>query len=156
MSGQTLSFSSDAPKICVLRLSAIGDVCHAVAVVQQIQKRWPRSELTWVVGTLEWRLLEGLPGVNFVVFDKSGGYGAYKKLRKTFRAQRFDVLLHMQVALRASLVSMCIPAVTKIGFDRARAKEGQWLFTDIGVQPRAEPHVLEGFQDFAALLDSEP
>ena len=36
-------------KICILRLSAIGDVCHAVAMVQYIQRYSPDSEITWIL-----------------------------------------------------------------------------------------------------------
>ncbi len=152
MPGQTLSFATDAPNICLLRLSAIGDVCHAVAVVQQIQRQWPRANITWVIGRLELTLLQGLAGVEFVVFDKSAGLAAYVNLRRQLRHKTFDVLLHMQVALRASLASLCIRAKVKIGFDRARAKEGQWLFTRQRVDAQRHAHVLAGFQAFAAAI----
>ena len=56
--------------ICILRLSAIGDVCHAVSVVQAIQAHYSKAKITWVIGKVEAALLDGLPGVNFVVFDK--------------------------------------------------------------------------------------
>lgn len=142
--------------LCLLRLSAIGDVCHAVAMVQQIQQQWPEIEITWVIGKVEAMLLEGLPGVKFVIFDKKAGWKGYRDLRRQFSGQKFDVLLHMQVALRASIASLMIPAKTKIGFDRARAKEGQWLFTNAKVAPIAQPHVLDGFMGFAKALGLEP
>ncbi len=138
--------------LCILRLSAIGDVCHAVAMVQQIQQQWPKIKITWVIGKVEYSLLNGLPGVEFIVFDKKAGLKGYRDLRQQFKGRRFDVLLHMQVALRASLASLCIPAKIKIGFDRARAKEGQWLFTNRKVAPLKNPHVLEGFLGFAQAL----
>ena len=50
-------------------------------------------------------------------------------LRETLRGRHFDVLMHMQVALRASLLSTLVPARIKLGFDRTRARELQWLFT---------------------------
>ncbi len=135
--------------LCILRLSAIGDVCHAVAMVQQIQKQYPQIQITWVIGKVEHMLLKGLKNVEFVVFDKSTGLQGYKDLRAAMQGRKFDVLLHMQVALRASLASLCIPAKVKIGFDKSRAKEGQWLFCNKKIAPQTEPHVLEGFQGFA-------
>ena len=144
---------SDKPKdICVLRLSAIGDVCHAVAVVQAIQRHYPESKITWVIGKVEAALLEGLPGVNFVVFDKKQGKTAYQQLRKTFQNRQFDVLLHMQVALRANLVARCIPAKVKIGFDWQRAKEGHSLFVNRRIEKQNEAHVIEGFMGFARAI----
>ena len=145
-----------APKnLCLLRLSAIGDVCHAVAMVQQIQAQYPSTKITWVIGKIEASLLKGLPGVEFVIFDKKAGLQGYLDLRKALKGRHFDVLLHMQVALRASLASLCIPAKIKIGFDRLRAKEGQWLFTNQKILPQKNPHVLDGFLGFAQALGIE-
>lgn len=145
MSGQFF----EPKKICILRLSAIGDVCHAVAMVQAIQRRYPQAEITWVVGKIEAKLLDELPGVNLVVFDKKAGLKGYLALRADLADQVFDVLLHMQVALRASLASLMISAKRKIGFDKARAKEGQWLFTNERINGQVHPHVLDGFMAFA-------
>ncbi|MGL5047226.1 MAG: glycosyltransferase family 9 protein, partial [Shewanella sp.] len=128
--------------LCLLRLSAIGDVCHAVAMVQAIQRHYPELNITWVIGKLEYQLLKHLPGIEFVIFDKSQGWRSYVSLRKALKGRRFDVLLHMQVALRATLASLAISATVRIGFDRARAKEGQWLVTNHRVEPLATPHVL--------------
>ncbi|MEW6989811.1 glycosyltransferase family 9 protein [Colwelliaceae bacterium 6441] len=146
-----------APKnLCLLRLSAIGDVCHAVAMVQQIQRQYPETKITWVIGKIEASLLRGLPGVEFVIFDKKAGLKGYRDLRDTLKGQTFDVLLHMQVALRASIASLCISAKVKIGFDRFRAKEGQWLFTNKKIAPQKNPHVLDGFLGFAQALGVTP
>jgi len=138
--------------LCILRLSAIGDVCHAVAMVQQIQQKWPDIKITWVIGKIEATLLQGLPNVEFVIFDKKAGIQGYRDLRNVLKGRHFDVLLHMQVALRASLASLCIPAKVKVGFDRQRAKEAQWLFTNRKVTPIHNPHVLEGFMGFAQAI----
>lgn len=148
MAGQMIA----PKKLCILRLSAIGDVCHAVAMVQAIQRQYPDCEITWVIGKVEAMLLSELPNVNFVVFDKKAGWQGYMALRQALAGQVFDVLLHMQVALRASIASLMIKAKTRIGFDRARAKEGQWLFTNKQIQPQTEPHVLDGFMAFAQQL----
>lgn len=138
--------------LCLLRLSAIGDVCHAVAMVQAIQRQYPELRITWVIGKVEYQLLKHLPGVDFVIFDKSQGWRSYFNLRKALKGQKFDVLLHMQVALRATVASLAISAKTRIGFDKQRAKEGQWLVTNHAVEPLATPHVLEGFMGFAKAI----
>ena len=141
--------------LCVLRLSAIGDVCHAVAMVQAIQKQYPQLEITWVIGKVEFQLVKHLPNINFVLFDKSQGWQSYLDLKTKLASQRFDVLLHMQVALRASIASLMIRADIKVGFDKARAKEGQWLFTNHKVEPQHQPHVLDGFMGFAKAVGVE-
>ena len=135
--------------ICILRLSAIGDVCHAVSAVQAIQKAHPNAKITWVMGKVEAMLLADLPGVELVIFDKKEGRAALKKLKNTFNGKQFDVLLNMQVALRAGFVARCIPAKAKIGFDWARSKELHSLFINKRIAAQKESHVLEGFKGFA-------
>ena len=135
--------------ICIMRLSAIGDVCHAVAAVQAIQKYNPEAKITWIIGKIEKALLDGLPGVEFVIFDKSKGKAAFKQLQQDMKGKQYDVLLHMQVALRANWAAKFIPAKRKIGFDWNRAKELHALFTRERIKPQTEPHVLEGFFAFA-------
>ena len=96
--------------------------------------------------------MRGLAGVEFIVFDKKAGVRAYTALRKTLHGRHFDVLLHMQVALRANLVAALVSADWKIGFDKDRAKEGHGWFVSRTIKPQQEPHVLEGFAEFARTL----
>ncbi|WP_375176738.1 glycosyltransferase family 9 protein [Marinobacter mobilis] len=138
--------------ICVLRLSAIGDTCNAVAAVQAIQRQHPQASITWVIGKAEAALLQGLPGIEFVVFNKKDGLAAFRTLRRHMAGRRFDVLLQMQVALRANLASLCIPAKRRIGYDKARSKELHSLFINERIQPASRPHVLDTFLQFAAAL----
>ncbi|MEC7941246.1 MAG: glycosyltransferase family 9 protein [Pseudomonadota bacterium] len=142
-----------APKsICILRLSAIGDVCHALAVVQLIQTTYPDCQITWVMGKVEAQLLGDIPGVQVVVFEKKRGLKGMKEVWRALRPTRFDYLLHMQVALRASLLTLGIKAKVKLGFSWARAKEGQWLFTNRKLPKTDAPHVLDNFSEFAYFL----
>lgn len=138
--------------ICILRFSAIGDICHAVSAVQAIQRYYPSTKITWVIGKVEAMLIGDIPNVEFIIFDKKTGLKGYTDLYKTLKNRHFDILLHMQVALRASLASLCIKAKQRWGFDKARAKEGQWLFTNHKIQAQKNPHVLEGFMAFAQAI----
>jgi heptosyltransferase I len=142
-----------APRsICILRLSALGDVCHAVPVLRRLQDAWPDCPITWVIGSLEHQLVGDIPGVEFLVFDKRAGRAAYRSLRQEMRGRRFGVLLMMQVALRASAASLMIPADRRIGFDRPRARDLQWVFSDEQIPARSEQHVLDGLMGFADTL----
>lgn len=143
--------SSSKRRICILRLSAIGDVCHAVATVQAIQRYFPEDELTWVVGKVEANLVTDLPGVRIVVYDKSKGLSAIPAMRRQL-GERFDVLLHMQLSFRANLLAACIPAREKWGFPRHLSKELHSLVINRQVAMPDRPHVLEGFQCFAHAL----
>jgi heptosyltransferase I len=96
-----------------------------------------------------------LPGVEFITIDKSAGLAALPALRRALRGRRFDALLHMQLSLRASLASLAVQARLRVGFDRARARELQWLFTNAGIEPHRNEHVLDSFQGFLPALGLE-
>src|SRR5215469_14433869 len=138
--------------VCILRLSAIGDACHVVPIVRTLQQAWPAAQLTWVIGRGEARLMSLVEGVEFITVDKRAGLSGLRELRQRMRGRRFDVLLHMQVALRASLAARCVQAAIRLGFDRARARELQWLFTNARIAPRTREHVLDSFFGFPAAL----
>jgi len=142
--------------LCILRLSAIGDTCHVVPVVRTLQRAWPTTRLTWVIGRGEARLMSLLPGVEFITIDKHAGLATARGLRAALHGRRFDLLLHMQLSLRASLASTLIRARVRLGFDRARARELQWLFTNVQIAPRRREHVLDSFQGFLGALGIEP
>ena len=138
--------------ICLLRLSALGDVTHVLPLVRTLQRAWPESTLTWIIGKVEQRLLEGLPGVEFLVYDKSSGLGGMLALRRALRGRRFDALLQMQVAARANLLSAFVPAARRIGYDRSRSKDLHGLFVDERIADRPGIHVLEAIGSFCEPL----
>jgi len=142
-----------APRsVCILRLSALGDTCHVVPVLRTLQRAWPGARFTWIIGRLESRLMSLIEGVEFIIVDKRSGLGALPAVRRALAHRRFDVLLHMQLALRASLIAAAVRADVKLGFDRARARELQWLFTNARIAARTREHVLDSFFGFAQSL----
>jgi heptosyltransferase I len=138
--------------VCILRLSAIGDACHVVPIVRTLQQAWPATQLTWIIGRNEARLMSLIEGVEFITVDKRASLAGLQALRSRLRGRRFEVLLHMQLALRASLAAACIGADVKLGFDRPRARELQWLFTNATIAPRTREHVLDSFFGFVTAL----
>lgn len=139
--------------ICILRLSALGDVCNAVAAVQAIQVRHPQAKITWIIGRIEHQLVNNLPNVEFISFDKKQGRMARKEFKARFKHRKFDVLLHMQVAMRANRLAGFINATRKIGFDKKRAKELHSLFINERIKAQEQAHVLDGFFGFAEVLN---
>jgi heptosyltransferase I len=121
-------------------------------VIRTLQRAWPGTKLTWIIGKAEARLMELIDGVEFITVDKRAGLAARRDLRTRLRGHRFDVLLHLQLSIRASLVSRLVPATLRLGFDRARARELQWLFTNARIAPRSREHVLDSFFGFVEAL----
>lgn len=141
--------------LCILRLSAIGDVTHVVPIIRTLQKQWPTTKLTWIIGKAEAALVDDIDGVEFIIFNKNEGYRAYKQLRKTLSGRQFDVLLHMQAALRASIASWMIHAKIKVGFDNIRARDFQHLFTNARINGNPRVHVINTFFQFLQSLGIE-
>lgn len=149
----TANFHTPPASVCILRLSAIGDTCHALAVVRTLQRAWPDTRFTWIIGRLEAKLLGHIPDIEFIVVDKSSMPKAWAALKERLRGRHFDVLMHMQLSLRASVLSTAVSAKIKLGFDRSRARELQWWFTNYRIAPAARQHVLDGLFGFAEKFD---
>ena len=141
-----------APRsLCLLRLSALGDVTHVLPLLHTLRGAWPEVAVTWVIGKGERRLLDGLPGVRFVEYDKKSGIKGMRALRRDL-GERFDVLLQLQVSARANLLSAFIPAKRRIGYDRSRSKDGHGLFINERIADRPGIHVLDAIGSFAEAL----
>ena len=147
--------TSPPRSLCVIRLSAIGDCCHALPVVQAIRSAWPETRITWIIGQTEHSLLQGLAGVDFLVLDKRAGRRGMRQLKKKLKACRFDLLLQMQDSLRASRVALMTGCRRRVGFDRRRARDFQWLFTTEQIAHRPRQHVMEAMFGFAEHLGIE-
>jgi heptosyltransferase I len=147
-----LPLDHPAESICILRLSALGDATHVVPVVRAVQDQWPETKITWIIGKLEHRLLSALDGVEFIEFDKRGGWAAVSALREQLRDRRFGVLLHMQVAARANLLSRLIRAPLRLGWNRARSRDFHHWFTRQQVSDVPFQHQVQGFLEFPRAL----
>ena len=141
--------------LCILRLSALGDATHVVPVIRTLQEHSPETKITWIIGKLEHKLLGGLEGVEFIVFDKRGGLPAVGELRKALRDRRFDGLFHMQVAARANFLSKLIRAPLRLGWDKARSRDMHYHFTRQKVAAVPFQHQVQAFLEFPRAIGIE-
>ncbi|MEJ2115935.1 MAG: glycosyltransferase family 9 protein [Gammaproteobacteria bacterium] len=142
----------EIPKtICLLRLSAIGDVLHALPVVRTIQDTWPDTAITWIIGKVEYSLVRDVQGIEFIVFDKSKGFSAQKDIFKKLKHRKFDVLMLMQYSLRAHIVSLAVKAGVRLGYDNARSKDLHRYFVNKKI-PANNQHVMDSFFSFIETL----
>jgi heptosyltransferase I len=138
--------------LCLLRLSALGDVTHVVPLVRTLQAARPDTPIHWIIDKAGHKLLDGLPGVVFHAYDKKTGMAGVKELRKQLPPGRFEALLQMQVAFRANLLSAFIPAERRIGYDRSRSKDLHGLFINERIPDRPGIHVLDAMGSFCEPL----
>ncbi len=137
--------------ICLVRLSALGDVMMFVPLVRALQRNLPGVKLTWIISPLAYSLVQGMEGVEFIVIEKPNSLKDYWCFKQRMKGRRFDVLLAAQASLRANLLYPCIRAKRKIGYDKARARDGHRWFVREAITPGRD-HTLEGFLKFAEPL----
>ena len=146
----TDSFKPDL-HVAIVRFSALGDVVLVSAAVRALQQCLPAAKITWITSPLTYALLKGMEGVQFEVFEKPRSLADYLAFYRAFRERRFDVVLAMQANLRINLLYPALNAPVKIGFDRTRAREGQWLFCNRRI-PFADSHLMDSFLSFVETL----
>ena len=138
--------------LCIVRLSALGDVTHAVPVLRAIQRHWPETKITWVCTTVEHRLLSVLDGVRFAVIDKKAGWRGYRDLRRQLAGEKFNIMIQMQTSARANLAGACVKADIKLGWDKARARDFHSLFMTHSIPATKQEHQVQGHLSFARTL----
>ncbi|QBR83298.1 glycosyltransferase family 9 protein [Legionella israelensis] len=137
--------------VCVVRLSALGDVLMMVPLIRTLQAHFQNIKISWVISRPAYDLVAGMDGVEFIVIDKPKRPGDYWRFKKNLQGRKFDVLLAAQASFRANLLYPLIKAKRKIGYDKLRAKDGHGWFVRERISFGHE-HTLEGFLKFAEPL----
>lgn len=155
-SGSNMAVNTEVPRrVCILRLSAIGDCANVVPVVHTLQAARPDVEIHWLTGHAEAMLVGDLEGVTCLSYDKNGGRAAFARLKQQLAGQHFDALLDMHASWRANRISRLVSAERKIGFDRFRARDAQRLFVNERIPHVDSRHVVDGFLAFAHAVGAE-
>jgi len=141
-------------------LSAIGDAVHVLPVANALKRAWPETRITWVIQPVPHLLVRDHPAIDdFVVFRRRRGLEGWQSFAEFARAVRersFDLLLGLQVYLKAGVLTGLAPAAVKLGFDRARARDMQWLFTNRRIPVHAPQHVQDQYFEFVRWLGVDP
>ena len=139
-------------KICILRLSAIGDVAQAFIAVNELKLSQPHLDITWIIGKNEYELLAPSNNINFIVFDKSRALKSYRLIAHRLRREKFDALLLMQYSLRAGLISLLVKTPLRIGYPRRYSREFHSLFVNRHIEIPTRAHVLDVYYSFTETL----
>jgi heptosyltransferase I len=130
-------------------LTAVGDVVHTLPVVNSLRAAAPALHLSWVVQPGPAGLLAGHPAVDeLIAFDRRRGWRAWGELRANLRRRRFDLVLDLQVYLKAGLITRLLRSPRKVGFDRARARDLNWLFSTERIAPGPRAHIQDELLEF--------
>jgi heptosyltransferase I len=161
MTSHTNPFAIRPPRsIAIVMLSALGDAVHVLPVANALKRAWPDARITWIIQPVPHKLVADHPAVDeFILFHRrrgTQGLKAFRDLRRQLDGRRFDLVLNLQVYLKAGIITGMLDAPVKLGFDRARARDMNWLFTTHRIPPRPVGHVQDQYFEFLQFLGIEP
>lgn len=142
--------------IAIIRLSALGDIIHALPVANILRREYPGSKISWIVDTRYQEILEGNPDIDEIIpIDtrrwKGGiaGIGVFlrdiRDLSKKLSQGRFSLALDLQGLIKSGIFTAMTRASKRVGFDRANCRESlNTFFTDTHVTPKEEDtHIID-------------
>lgn len=134
-------------------MSAVGDAVHVLPLVTALKRHNPHAHITWILQPGPASLVRGHPGVDeIILFERRKGWRAFLDIRRALRDRSFDVVLSLQVYFKAGIITAFTRAPVKLGFDRARARDLNWLFTTHRIPPRPNQHVQDQYFEFLDAL----
>ncbi len=138
-------------------LSAVGDAVHVLPVINALERHDPAVHITWVLQPGAASLVRGHPAVDeIIVLDRRKGRRAFLDVRRELAARRFDITLALQDYFKAGVLTALTSAPVRLGYDRARARDLNWLFTNAQIPPAPPTHIQDEYLEFLAPLGVEP
>jgi heptosyltransferase I len=155
-----LRLASPPREVLIVMLSALGDAVHVLPVVNALKRAWPATRITWIIQPVPYQLVKDHESVDeFIIFNRRRGMDAitsYRELRRALKGRRFDLAINLQVYFKAGLITALAPATIKLGFDRRRARDMNWLFTTHRIPAHAPDHVQDQYFEFVEYLGIDP
>ena len=147
----------DIKNVLVVKLSAIGDVIHALPVSYAIKETYPEARLTWVVEPPAYNILQDNPYIDeIIVFEKKkfkslGGFlSNYGPFCDKLRQQKYDAALDLQGLFKSAAIAWSSKAALKLGTCNMRELSDKVSRPVIGAH--ANGHIVERYLDVARAL----
>jgi len=117
-------------KIAIVKLSALGDIIHAMVALQFIKQHLPNSTIDWVVEEGFKDILANNPDINeihTVSIKKAKQQKSIKllfnEIKKLRKLPRYDIVIDTQGLIKSAIVSRAIPSSQTFGFDKNSLRE---------------------------------
>jgi heptosyltransferase I len=138
-------------------MSAVGDAVHVLPVINALKRANPRTRITWVLQPGPAALVRGHRSVDeIIIFDRAKGWRAFADVRAELAKRSFDLVINLQVYFKAGIVTAFTNAPVKLGFDRSRARDFNWLFTNKKIPKQPVQHVQDQYFEFLYALGVSP
>ncbi len=137
-------------RILIVKLSAMGDIFHALPAVSALKKRFPNARISWLVKRKWAVLLDGNPNVDEIVPFERKGLASFFDARRALRERRFDLAMDFQGLIQSALLARLTGARQIFGFEPSelREKPAALLYTHCIAAPSA--HIVDKCLDLAA------
>ena len=147
--------------ICIVMLSGIGDAVHVLPVANALKRAWPELRISWIIQSVPGALVDGHPAIDELLVYHRRRRGTrtwtnFAELSHLVKERHFDLVLALQVYLKAGIITALLSARTKLGFDMARARDANWLFTNQRIPPHRPQHLQEEYFEFLDHLSVDP
>ncbi|SEO72850.1 glycosyltransferase family 9 protein [Propionispora vibrioides] len=143
--------------ILIVKLSAIGDVIHALPVAHALKQCYPEARITWVVEKPAYDLLTNNPDIDeIIVFDKPKFKSIGGLLRhgpgfaKELKQHHFDLSIDLQGLFKSGMISWLSGARERLVYCNAR--EGSDFLGRKVCGPFADGHVVNRYLDVVRSL----
>lgn len=143
--------------ILIVKLSAIGDVIHALPAVHALKQCYPKAHITWVVEPIAAELLRGNPHIDeLLIFEKKrcktlAGLMEYLPgFIRRLRQKKYDVALDLQGLFKSAAIAFLSGAQQRLVYENAR--EGSAVLGQRIVGPHATGHIIERYLDVVRAL----
>ena len=132
-------------RLGIVRLSAIGDVVHAMPLAMALRRRYPDARITWIVERKAAPLLEGHPAVDDVlIFPRREGARGIARFWRELRARRLDATVDPQGNWKSGFVGLLSGARVRAGLHVRDCKEwGNALLTNRHGRRARGPHGVD-------------
>lgn len=150
-------------RILIIKLSAIGDILHALPISSALGEAFPEVELYWAVEEPFKTLLEGnphlkgvltFPKLNGKLFRSAKARRDYLHRLRELKSYNFDLVLDLQGLTKSALISRATKAKNRLGYhwQRELAK-----FVNEAVPRSPESvHIVEQYLDVARFIGATP
>jgi heptosyltransferase I len=140
-------------RVCVVMMSAVGDAVHVLPVLHALHRAHPAMRVTWVLQEGPATLVRGHPLVHEIVtFDRRAGLRGFLDVRRALATRPANLVLNLQVYFKAGIITSFVQSPVRLGFDRARARDLNWLFTTHRIPPHPMQHVQDQYLEFCQWL----
>ncbi|HYH04325.1 MAG TPA: glycosyltransferase family 9 protein, partial [Bacillota bacterium] len=143
--------------ILLVKLSAIGDVIHALPVAHALKEAFPQARLTWIVEKPAYELVAGHPFIDEVIlFEKArlrslAGLKSYlPELMRNLKLKHFDLALDLQGLLKSGMIAWLSGASQRLVYCNTR-EFSDWISRKV-CGPHQGGHIIEQYLDVVRAL----